>query len=286
MLHGDAVHEAGEAQGDVGHVHQALMAAAEALDGRRGLGPEDARGLLHGEAVVAGRNRGVGGEDALLPHRLVVALLRLGERPAAQLLLEQGHGQQRGVPLVQVVDVDLVAQRLQHAQAADAEHDLLGEAVVGVSAIEMVGEHAVGRIVDLEVGVEQVDGDDVPGDALHVVAPGAQMHRPAFDRDRDARALLGQALLRLPALRLLGLVAVPVQRLAEVALAVHQRDRSERQRGVGGRAHRVAGQNAEAAAVGGHRGLDGDLHREVADVALACRGMQCGQVCRSQTSIH
>ena len=66
VLHGDAVDEAREAQGDVGHVHQAVVEAAEALDGGGAVVAEDLVHLVEAELVVAGGNRGVGGEDALL----------------------------------------------------------------------------------------------------------------------------------------------------------------------------------------------------------------------------
>ena len=51
--------------------------------------------------------------------------------------------------------------------------------------------------------------------------------------------------------------------LLEIALAVQQRERHQRNAQVRRRAQRVAGQHAQAARVGRHRGLDGDLHGEV-----------------------
>ena len=47
----------------------------------------------------------------------------------ARLTQELEAGEQR-VPLVEVIDVDLEAERLQRAHAADAEHDLLRDAIV------------------------------------------------------------------------------------------------------------------------------------------------------------
>ena len=52
------------------------------------------------------------------------------------------------------------AQLLERAQAADAEHDLLADALVDIAAIELVGDVAVlaGPVLR-DVGVEQVERD-------------------------------------------------------------------------------------------------------------------------------
>ena len=48
------------------------MATAQRFEARGALAAEDADGLLGAEAVMAGGNRGVRGEDALLAHRVDV----------------------------------------------------------------------------------------------------------------------------------------------------------------------------------------------------------------------
>ena len=55
--------------------------------------PEHLGDYLGLEAVVAGRHRGVGGEDAPLPHRLDVGRRRPGHGPA-EPLGQEGHGHQ------------------------------------------------------------------------------------------------------------------------------------------------------------------------------------------------
>ena len=65
----------------------------------------------------------------------------------------------------------------------------------------------------------------------------------------------------------LGLLAVGVEVLLEVAAAVHQRDGDDGSAGIGGGAEGVAGQHAEAAGVGGQGLGEGDLHGEVRDLA-------------------
>ena len=99
------------------------------------------------------------------------------------MLFEQADGQERGVALVHVVDLGFTAEGVEQSDAAEAEDGLLTEAVVGVAAVEMVGEAAVPGVVAFDVGVEQEDGDDVAGDADDVEAPGA---------DEDLAALHGE----------------------------------------------------------------------------------------------
>ncbi|MDP1847730.1 MAG: selenocysteine-specific translation elongation factor [Solirubrobacteraceae bacterium] len=81
--------------------------------------------------------------------------------------------------------------------------------------------------------------------------------------DPRARRHFRQPVGRRPGLRLLGLVAGAVQVLAEIALAVYQRHGDHRHLAIGGRADRVAGEYAQAAAVGRNRLVQADLHREV-----------------------
>ena len=67
------------------------------------------------------------------------------------------------------------------------------------------------------------------------------------------------------------LVAVGVDRLAEVALAVEQPDADERQGHVAGRLHVVAGEDAEAARVDAERLVEAVLGAEVGDRARRAR---------------
>ena len=60
--------------------------------------------------------------------------------------------------LVQVIGIDLEAERPQQADAADAEHDLLLQPVGVVAAVQPVGQATILGVVLVEVGVEQQDG--------------------------------------------------------------------------------------------------------------------------------
>ncbi len=67
--------------------------------------------------------------------------------------------------LVHVEDGRIAAQGAEDGEAGEAEDGLLTETVVGVAAVEVVGELTVPGVVAFDVGVEQEDGDDVAGDA-------------------------------------------------------------------------------------------------------------------------
>ena len=190
VLHGHAVGIARKAQRQQRHVQHAVAKTAQLLKARRAVAAEDANGLLGGEAVVAGRNRRVRGEDALLAHLLDVGFSGRAQRSAAQLALKQRQRQQRRVAFVHVVDVYPVAERMGHARAAHAEHNLLLQAVVGVAAVEVIGQAAIPARVAVQIGVEQVDGHHVAVAAHQVVAPGAHGHDAVFHGDRDPRRLL------------------------------------------------------------------------------------------------
>ena len=138
----------------------------ELLQARGALAAENANGLLGGESVVARGNRGVGGKHALVAHHRQVRLGGRAQRAAAHLAFEQRQREQRGVALVHVIHVYMQAQSVGHAHAAHAEHDLLLQAIVGVAAVEVVGEPAIPARVSVEVGVEQVDRHHVAGAAF------------------------------------------------------------------------------------------------------------------------
>ena len=124
--------------------------------------------------LVARGHRRVGREhDVRAQAARAARRARAAERLAAQQLEAREHR----VALVEVIDVDLLAERVEQAHAADAEHDLLGEPVLDAAAVEPLGDPAV--LVAL--GLEQVERRcDVALDL-----PGAARHLLAADRDLD-----------------------------------------------------------------------------------------------------
>ena len=159
-------------------------------------------------------------------------------------------------------------ERADRAHAADAEQHLLAQPVLGVAAVQPVGDGADDLAVLLHVGVEQQQrhaadlGDpDAGGQRLVAGQPDLDLGDRAVllaqQRERQAVGVEHRVGLLLP--------AVAGQRLAEVAVPVEQADADDRHAEVAGGLEVVAGQDAEAAGVlRQHRG-DAELRGEVAD---------------------
>ncbi len=246
--------------------HAARVRAPITLEERAG----DATDELRVEALVAGRDRGVDREHAVradaVPGLVEDRALRHGlARPLAQ--------QERRVAFVQVPDRGLDPEPSQRPNAADAEDELLVKPHLAAADVEDVRDRPVGPVVLRLVGVEeqhrhaadlcQVDGDvDVAAGQLDL-----DVERLALDVDD---ALHRQALEVVVGIGVL-LVAVRVDRLAEVALAVEEADRDERQRHVAGLLGVIAREDAEAARIDAERLIEAVLGAEVGDRASRAR---------------
>ena len=282
-----------------GHVEDARVAALVVLGAERedpldrdaGAGvvaAEVLRDQVAGEAVDAGRDRGVRGEDRAgarhLERGVEVEALVLGE------LADPLEAEEAGVALVGVEDLGRrgageLAVGADGADAADAEQHLLAQPVLGVAAVEPVG--------------------DVAQDAR--CSPRRRCRAAAAGRGRPGRPRCGRARSRPPGMptviaaggalavaqqrerELVGvedrvgllLPAVARERLAEVAVPVEQADADDRHAEVAGGLEVVAGEDAEAAAVlRQHRG-DAELRGEVGDRARARRRPGSGTTGRS-----
>jgi hypothetical protein len=96
--------------------------------------------------------------------------------------------------LIHVADLGLAAEGVEQVDAAEAEDGLLTEAVVGVAAVEVVGEAAVPGIIAIHVRVEQKDRNDVACNAHNVKAPRAEGDLAALELELDDAAGGGQGL--------------------------------------------------------------------------------------------
>ena len=219
------------------------------LGGHPGERVEDLRGRV---GVVAGRDRGVGGED----------------RPLGRDGRLERH--ERGVALVEVEQPRLDPERGERAGAADTEQDVLREPRVGLADVQARGDPARGQVVLRPLRVEQVERD-----AADVDAPDLRGDRHVADGDGDGQRLAvgtgdergGQA-LGVGVDPVLVLPAAGVDPLAEVALAIEEPDGDERQRAVGDLLEDVAGERAEPAGVDRQRAVDAELGAEVRDGAV------------------
>ncbi len=144
--------------------------------------------------------------------------------------------QEGRVPLVHVADGGLDLEGGQRAHAADAEHDLLADAHVQVTAVQAAADNAVLGAVDGQVRVEQVQGH-----APYLHAPDMSDHRPAGILHLDGDRLAVAAALHLhrhgvKVVHRVGLLlpAVGVEVLPEVAFLVEEADADQGQAEVAG----------------------------------------------------
>ena len=157
--------------------------------------------------------------------------------------------QERGVAFVDVPDRGPHAGCGQRAHAADPEHDLLLHARRAVAAVQAVGDEPIALRIFRQVGVEQVKRH-VADPALPDLEPersagqldrnpqfGATAIRDRLDRQVvEIRVVVGRVL-----------VALGVDGLQKITLAVEQPDRDERQPQVARRLAVVAGENSQPA---------------------------------------
>ena len=135
MLHGHSVGIARKFECQQGHVQQTVAETSKLFKSRSAITAKNADGLLGREAVVTSRDRRVRGEDALLTDLGNIGIRRGAQRSAPQFAFKQRLGQKRGMTLIHVIDVYVQAQRMRHACASHAQHDLLFQPIVGVAAV-------------------------------------------------------------------------------------------------------------------------------------------------------
>ncbi len=178
-----------------------------------------------------------------------------------------------------MIDADVEAERLQHARAADAEHDLLLEAVLGIAAIKAVRDLPVLGFVLIEIGVEQENRHAVTERRADDMQPGADPDLSPFDGYRDHRAQRLGPCLGIPRVFMIDLPPFGTDLLLEIARPAYQGHEDHRQLEIRAGTRRVAGKHPEAAAVGVHLRTERDLHRKIGNtralqpwIKRSCRG--------------
>ena len=172
VLHRHAVHEAREAQRDVGHVERAARRRSAPPRAARSARRRAPREDIERELVVAGRHRRVRREHAAAADRLDVGLVELERLAAVELPLEQAERQQRRVAFVEVVDLGRGGRARGGARRRPSRARLPGEPIVTVAAVQVVGQRAVELGVFRKLGVEQIDRHFVARDAADRILPG------------------------------------------------------------------------------------------------------------------
>ena len=175
--------------------------------------------------------------------------------------------------LVEVIGLDVEAERVQESHAADAEHDLLLETVGFVAAVEAIGDRAVGGIVVIEPCVEQEDRDRMSDRAGQHVQPRPYPNGTPFDPNGHHGVERYRPIRQIPRIGVIDLPAVAIDLLAQITLPAGEGQEHHRQFEVGAGAGGVAGEHAEPAGIGVHLRPERDLHREIGDPPARKKGV-------------
>ena len=203
------------------------------------------------EAVVAGGNGRVGGEDDFAGN------LAGGGVEVEPFFFHAGadgfeHGE-AAVAFVEMQHAGRDAHGLERAEAADAEQQLLADAGARVAAVEARGGLEIFGGVAGDVGVEQKEiaaaDFDLPDFGADGGAAGGDFNHDGLAVEADG-GLHGE-LVDVGLEILFALPAVFIEALEEVALAVEEADADERDVEIGCALDVIAGEDAEAAGVDG-----------------------------------
>ena len=172
-----------------------------------------------------------------------------GSTPSSTRPRTRSMREEAGVALVHVEDGGLDAAGRERLDAADAEQDLLAQAVLAVAAVEAVGDGALGR----RIVVARPRPAGAAGRGRRRRARAAACSDGAGERHaRRVRRAVGaehgrqgqERRVELDELLLLG--AAGRQQLAEVAVAVEEADADDRHAEVARRLEVVAGEDPRA----------------------------------------
>src|SRR6516225_35824 len=119
--------------------------------------------------------------------------------------------------LVQVIGVEIEAERAQDANAADAENNLLFEPVDLVAPIEEMRQRAILFVILVQLGVEKQDRDLLTMRTGVNVKPGTDPYRLLLDLDGDHGSEWRAPAFGFPPVRPLNLSPVAGDLLTEIA---------------------------------------------------------------------
>ena len=173
--------------------------------------------------------------------------------------------------LVHVEDGGLDAAGGERLDAADAEQDLLAQAVLAVAAVEAVGDRALGRRVLRRTSESSSSSGTRPTSTRQSAAcsapPGQRHGDPHAARRRSSSTGVIGSSAGSSSTNSSCCAPRARQQLAEVAVAVEEADADDRHAEVAGRLEVVAGEDAEPARVLRQRLAEAELGREVGDRA-------------------
>ena len=218
----------------------------------------------HRVLLVAGLDRGVGGEDDPPAHLLPC----LGERePHLHALGDHLDPGEHRVALVEVIGRDRDAEPVERSHPSDPEQHLLGDASVRPGLVEARRHPAIARPVRLDQVERRIAVAVGDPHRARDLDPSHPHPHPHAGLAQEAAVVGRELIVRL---------ALGVDPLDAVAALPSQPDRDQRELEIVCRLDEVSGQDAEAARVDGERLVETELHAEVSDVGRAWHAGSAG----------
>ena len=220
---------------------------------------------VQGEGIVAGRHRGVGGENRVggdcLQRFGILQVLMFDQ------VADPFQRQEDRMAFIHVPGHRFDAQLLQHQHPAHAQQNFLGDAHLLIAAVEAGRKHARFRGVFRHVGIQQVGGN-----TSHLGDPNPQGDIAVADRHdhRQGLALGIQDLTERQLFRVVGnverdLIAVGIDLLGEVGLVIEEAHPHHRQAEVAGRFDMISRQHPQPPGIDRKRFVKTELGREISD---------------------
>ena len=275
---GDPVGPTGQTQGERGHIEVTVVAGVlsqgqEFLDRcapplRPGLEVGDHQIAV--EAVDTRRHRGVGREHQPGTNPSDGGI----DVPTVDHPVDQLEGDEAGVTLVEMMHWGQPPQRGQCPGTSDAEHHLLIEAMMAVTAVEPVGDPTVVLAVRLEVRVQDEKRDpahiDAPNPGGDVPTGEWDAHHHTGVQSAQVDRVDGRVVLRLPSIGDL---------LIEIAMSIEEPDTDQREPPIAGSLQMVTGKDPEATGILGYESIDTEFRRAIGDLRCHRIGQDGVEVC-------
>ena len=175
------------------------------------------------------------------------------------------------MPFVDMPRSWLHAQLAQHTNTANAQHHFLLDAHFAIATVKLVGDVAIGFAVVGEIGIEEIQNHMASAGVPDLCEHRAARHIDMHDHFAAVGAQRGfdRQLVHIGILVASDLIAVTVDALMEITLAIEQAHSDKRQTHIARRFAMIAGENAQPAGINRKTFVEAVLGTKVGDQIIA-----------------